>query len=214
MTKKIYPLVVWLMILSTHSFAQWAGSTTTTGTIYRDGDVGVNATVTAGPAGGGYHLIVNDIPTARWALGTGDYGFHIANDYPSTSAWTDRVFISHNGSVGIGTRSVNDANYRLFVETGIRTRQVKVDVAAWPDYVFSKNYKRMSLASLETYISKNNHLPDIPSEKEVKDNGIELGKMNAKLLEKIEELTLYVIELKKEIDPLKKEIEQLKKAKR
>jgi len=62
----------------------------------------VNGDVTAGSANGGYHLIVNDIPTARWALGTGNYGFHIANDYPATTTWTEKFVINRDGNVGIG----------------------------------------------------------------------------------------------------------------
>jgi hypothetical protein len=62
----------------------------------------VNGDITAGSAGGGYHLIVNDIPTARWALGTGNYGFHIASDYPVTTTWTDKFVLSREGYVGIG----------------------------------------------------------------------------------------------------------------
>ncbi len=61
----------------------------------------VSGTLTAGPVSGGYHIIINDIANARWAMGTGDFGLHIANDYPS--AWTDRLFISQSGKVGIGT---------------------------------------------------------------------------------------------------------------
>jgi hypothetical protein len=62
----------------------------------------VNGVTTAGPAGGGYHLILNDIPTARWALGTGGYDFHLASDYPVASTWTDKFVLTHDGNAGIG----------------------------------------------------------------------------------------------------------------
>jgi hypothetical protein len=110
----------------------------------------------------------------------------------------------NNYSVGIGT--VNTGSFKLAVEGKIGAREIRVtSVNPWPDYVFSKQYKLKSLSALKEYISKNHRLPEMPSAQEVKDNGIELGKMNAKLLEKIEELTLYVIELKGDIEQLKKE---------
>lgn len=73
----------------------------------------------------------------------------------------------------------------------------------FPDYVFTKEYRLMSLDNLENYISKNKHLPNIPTAADVEKNGLSVGKMLVKQLEKIEELTLYIIELKKELDALK-----------
>jgi hypothetical protein len=113
-----------------------------------------------------------------------------------------------DGRLGVG---VTDAEmvgpYYLWVKNGIMAERLKVAVKNtmdWSDFVFSKNYKLKPLNEVENYISKNNHLPDIPSAEEVVTNGIDVQKMDAKLLQKIEELTLYVIELKKEIDLLKK----------
>lgn len=108
------------------------------------------------------------------------------------------------GSVGIGTVNINDANYKLFVETGIRTRKVKVDQSSWPDYVFHKEYKLLSLEEIEKYIKANQHLPEVPSFKEVEKNGIDLGENQAILLKKIEELTLIIIEQNKRIEKLEK----------
>jgi hypothetical protein len=112
-----------------------------------------------------------------------------------------------DGRLGVG---VTDAEmvgpYYLWVKNGIMAERLKVAVKNtmdWSDFVFSKNYKLKSLDEVETYIFKNNHLPDIPSAEEVVANGIDVQKMDAKLLQKIEELTLYMIELKKEIDILK-----------
>jgi len=72
----------------------------------------------------------------------------------------------------------------------------------WSDFVFDDDYHLMSLKHLEQFINDNRHLPEIPSAKEVEANGISLGTMDAKLLQKIEELTLYIIELQKQIDAL------------
>jgi len=98
-----------------------------------------------------------------------------------------------NGRIGIGTSNTNDANYKLFVETGIRTRKVAVDQSTWPDYVFHPSYKLPSLDSVAIYIQRNNHLRDIPSADSVARNGIDLGSNQAAMLRKIEELTLYAI---------------------
>lgn len=120
--------------------------------------------------------------------------------------------INKDGNVGIGTTYTADVNYKLFVETGIRTRKVKVDnVTPWPDYVFKPTYKLPSLNELEKYLQKNQHLPDVPTAIEVEKNGIDLGDNQAILLKKVEELTLYMIELNKKVEALAKENEELKK---
>ena len=72
------------------------------------------------------------------------------------------------------------------------------------DYVFNKNYKLMPLNKVADYVKENKHLPDVPSAADVKKEGIDLGSMDAKLLKKIEELTLYVIQQQKQIDELQK----------
>ncbi len=85
----------------------------------------------------------------------------------------------------------------------IFANEVEVNSEFWPDFVFTQNYKLLPLMDLENFIKQHKHLPEIPSVQDVLENGIELGEMNALLLMKIEELTLYVIELKKELDDLK-----------
>jgi len=84
---------------------------------------------------------------------------------------------------------------------------------SWFDHVFAQDYKLMSLSELEQFIKKNKHLPEIPSEKEVKENGINLGEMQGKLLLKIEELTLYIIEQEKQMKEMQKQIDELKQQK-
>lgn len=106
------------------------------------------------------------------------------------------------GNVAIGTTPI--ANYKLAVDGKIRSREVLVDNANWADYVFLKDYNLPSLEEVQRHIQEKGHLINIPSAEEVRANGIELGEMNGLLLEKIEELTLYIIEMQKEIDALKK----------
>lgn len=121
----------------------------------------------------------------------------------------DLMTIRSNGNVGIGTS--NTFGYKLAVNGTIGSTEVKVEnTSAWPDFVFEKEYKLATLEEVENHIIENGHLPEIPSEKEVTENGINLGEMNAKLLQKIEELTLYLIEQNKEMNAMKEEIEQIK----
>lgn len=121
------------------------------------------------------------------------------------------IYNTNTGSVGIGTSA--PGTFKLAVEGKIGARGVKVTLQnPWPDYVFESTYQLRSIRSLEEYIRENNHLPGIPSAMEVKKNeGIELGEMNIKLLEKIEELALYIIQLNKENEKIKGELQELRK---
>ena len=107
------------------------------------------------------------------------------------------------GKVGIGC--VNNMNdFALAVQGGIVSSKVSViDIDSWPDFVFGDGYNLMNLYELERFINTNQHLPDVPSAEEVSAGGIDLGEMNAILLQKVEELTLHIIELQKQIDELK-----------
>lgn len=123
----------------------------------------------------------------------------------------DNVYINmpkNNTYFSIGTSSYNDNGelYKLTVNGKMRAHSVKV-YTDWADFVFDKNYNLPSLEEVEEHIKKNGHLKDIPSAEEVEENGIELGEMNKLLLQKIEELTLYTIELKKEVEMLKAKID-------
>ena len=122
----------------------------------------------------------------------------------------DRMMIHPDGRVSIGT-AFPATGYSLSVNGKIISSEVKVQLQAnWPDYVFDKSYTRPSLSQLETFVTSHKHLPGIPSALEVKKEGLELGEMNRKLLEKVEELTLYMIEMNKRIDSLEKENKQLR----
>jgi hypothetical protein len=113
-----------------------------------------------------------------------------------------------SGDVGIGTTNPQS---ELAVNGTITAKEVVVTLDGWPDFVFSDNYKPMPLNKLEKYIKVNKSLPGIPKEKEVVKEGVALGDMQVKLLQKVEELTLYVIELKKDNEELKERISILEK---
>lgn len=120
----------------------------------------------------------------------------------------DHLYVAHNGRVGIGTTAPKET---LSVNGKIRAHELKVETTNWPDYVFSNDYKLMSLDSLGRFIEKNGHLPDIPTAKEVEANGLQLGEMVNKLLKKNEELTLHLIEKNSEVESQGKRLEKLEK---
>ncbi len=105
-----------------------------------------------------------------------------------------------------------DYSTNLFVNGEITANQVRVNTSFWWDKVLKPNYELMPLAELQTFITQNSHLPDIPKEIEVLEQGIDLGEMNGLLLKKIEELTLYLLEQDRKINTLQVEMLQLKQA--
>jgi len=122
-----------------------------------------------------------------------------------TSVWSTNgsTIYYEAGNVAIGTQNV-PSGYTLAIDGSLIAEEVRVEIStSWPDYVFEKDYDLPTLVELQGYIDENGHLPNIPSAKEVETQGIELGEMNRLLLEKIEELTLHVLELNKEIEKLK-----------
>jgi|GEM_PF-6821390 len=133
-------------------------------------------------------------------------------DYKLISAGhndTETFVVRANGNVGIG--GVENPAERLVVDGTICAKEVRVSLSGapcWPDYVFEDDYKLKSLSELEDFIKTNKHLPGIPNAQEVANNGVELGDMQARLLKKIEELTLYIIELKNENEEIKKIIQK------
>ena len=116
------------------------------------------------------------------------------------------------GPVAIGTQRI-PGDYKLVVNGAVLATSIDVLLYdKWPDYVFDKEYKLRSLKETEAFIAKNNHLPEVPSEAEIAQKGINVAQMNATLLKKVEELTLYMIEMQKQNEQLKAKVEKLEKA--
>ena len=134
-------------------------------------------------------------------------GVSSGNLYLSTNYSPILTINGLTNNVGIGT--VNPTQ-KLSVNGTIRSKEIIVEAAPWADYVFDEKYQLPNLDSIANYIKANKHLPGIPSAKEIEANGLKVGEVQTKMMEKIEELTLYVIELKKEIELLKKQTLSIK----
>ncbi|NQD71521.1 hypothetical protein HP439_12380 [Sphingobacterium shayense] len=121
----------------------------------------------------------------------------------------DYLTVAYNGNVGIGTMMPTT---KLAVNGTIRAEEIKVEAGPWPDYVFKENYPLLSLEEIATYIQTYGHLPGVPNAQAVAVNGVSLGEMNRVLLQKIEEMTLLLIEKDKAMKMQDKRIERLEKS--
>ncbi|HEX8061161.1 MAG TPA: hypothetical protein VF473_09515, partial [Cyclobacteriaceae bacterium] len=146
--------------------------------------------------------------------GSGAYANGFFVEYRKTSAVDKLVFmdgggietmsILNGGNIGIGTAS---PDAKLAVKGTIHAQEVKVDLSVpGPDYVFANEYRLPTIEEVKAFIQENHHLPEVPTAKEMKNNGVNVGEMNMLLLKKVEELTLYVIQLKSELDEVKKKV--------
>ncbi|MBK1442514.1 hypothetical protein JHJ32_21120 [Parapedobacter sp. ISTM3] len=126
----------------------------------------------------------------------------------NTAVWTDMLSLTSQGNVGIGT---DNPQAKLAVNGNILAKEVKVktDITV-PDYVFAPEYELPTLADVEAYVKEHRHLPEIPSAKDIENNGLDLAEMNLLLLKKVEELTLYLIENEKSARLMKEELADLK----
>ncbi len=204
-------------------------------TILNGGNVGIGITTPSNPlhivsssnhhqlklqGANGKHSWIQFYPNGtnllNWQVGANTNGFSIYDITNSKYNFT----VSNSGNVGIGTIK---PTAKLAVNGKIHTKEIRVDLnlTDWADFVFYDDYKLPTLTEVENHIIEKGHLKDIPSAKEVAQNGIFLGQMDAKLLQKIEELTLYTIQQEKKIktleaektktEKLEKEVETLKK---
>lgn len=153
-----------------------------------------------------FHNSNNDVPYVGIGYDQSNDGLSIklnngTNDFNGTAMFIARGNVT-NGNVGIGT-TTPDA--KLAVNGTVHAKEVRVDLnVPGADYVFEKNYPLRALAKVDKYISLNHHLPDVPTAKNMEQNGIDVSEMNMKLLQKVEELTLYLIEKDRQMKDLEK----------
>lgn len=142
------------------------------------------------------------------SYGSTGQGISFNNFDPATSNWRRTMTVTNDNRVYIGNYkpSGNYADYKLGVDGSIVCKKAVVQNSSWADFVFAPDYRLPELGEVERFIQINGHLPGIPTEAEVLKNGVDVGEMNKLLLQKVEELTLYVIELKKETEALKAKV--------
>ncbi|MGJ1448156.1 hypothetical protein ACR79S_15070 [Sphingobacterium spiritivorum] len=181
-----------------------------------DGNIGVGTTIVENNDGwhrafqvhGADHskltVTTNAVRSGLWSHSNGYYGA-VAGGIVGTDSnhpfsiitnGASKVTVLANGYTGIGTTTPTE---RLAVNGNIRAKEIKVEAANWPDYVFKKDYELKPLAELQSYIEEHGHLPDMPKAAEAEKEGVSLGEMNKLLLKKVEELTLHLIEKDNEI---------------
>ena len=155
--------------------------------------------------------------TNVWSLarqttaGSGDSSLRINYGINNRHDNQSMVTFRSDGNMGVGT---SNPDSKLTVKGNIHVEEVKVDLSVpGPDYVFKEGYDLKSLKEVQNYIQEHGHLPNIPSAKEMEVNGVQLGEMNMKLLEKIEELTLYILNQQARIDKMETQLNQIFKEK-
>lgn len=218
MKKSIFFLTIGL--IGFNGFAQWSTSTNSIysnnnkviigGTTYQ-GLFGTNESLLQliAPSGqNSYVFLSSGTKSVVFASGTYGNALYISNNdpfsfgYGSTKVMTINPITASNptGSISIGT-ALAPNGYKLAVGGKIIAEELKVQLQAqWADYVFAKDYKLPTLQEVEQQIKNKGHLAGVPSAQEVKENGIEVGNMAKIQQEKIEELTLYIIELNKKLE--------------
>jgi hypothetical protein len=153
-----------------------------------------------------YGITTSEIrPTSSGTKTLGTASYRWGNVYAQAGDFTGMVTgvdAKFTGNIAMGTTFAT--GYKLSVSGKVICTELRVNqVADWPDYVFQKDYQLMPVTQLESFIGEYGHLPNIPPAAEISKSGIEVGEMQRRMMEKIEELSLYVIQLKKEIDQLK-----------
>lgn len=190
-------------------------------TIDQSGNVGIGTTapqnkldIRGGNAsiyntGSTSQLVVGSSTTGKTYVGLSTSadtaGYGIISSVSASGSTSGKLVINPDGgNVGIG---ITTPDAKLAVNGTIHTKEVKVDLTGWPDYIFKPQYELPPLSAVQSYIDQHQHLPELPSEQEVIKNGINLGEMNKLLVKKIEELTLYLIQKDKQLNDQTRQIQ-------
>lgn len=148
----------------------------------------------------------NDLTMTKLQPMTNEWSLYVG-DLWSTNSAEVAFNVKQNGYIGIGTTNPQS---KLAVAGTITAQKVKVTATGWPDFVFEKQYPLLPLSKVEQFIEENKHLPGIPSASQIEQGGQDVGEINSKLLQKIEELTLYLIEEQKQRKKLEETVKELK----
>ncbi len=197
----------------------WASGSVGIGVTSASTKLHVNGGTDVDPASGGY-VTIGDI--AGLNIGMDDNEIMARSNGLTSPLYLQNnggnlIMCNASGNVTIGT-SIPAAGYILSVDGKVMAEEVRVELSGnWPDYVFSADHNLMSIEALENHVNEFKHLPGIPSAKEVEANGISLGQMQTKTIEKLEENSLYIIQLNNKIETqnaviakLIKELEEIK----
>lgn len=165
-----------------------------------------------GEFGGATFEMIDDNQSGHWKFKSKWGGGFKIRDHASSldvividkNSAANQIYIAAGGGIGIGTNTI-PTGYQMAIDGKLIAEELEVQLSGdWPDYVFRDDYNLPTLYELEQFINQNGHLPNVPSAEEIENGTLKVGEMNTILMQKVEELTLYVIELKKEIEELKK----------
>ncbi len=199
-------------------------------------DLRVTGNINIDASGTSYTGSYNTVPAAAGSInlmgdiqftGSNSWIFHTPNDgrtalyLAPNSTWTRQTRFDGNGDVAFsqrvfigdisspGTLGTNNQPLAVGGKVGARAVYVVAPTAPWPDYVFAKAYRLPPLREVARFVAANHHLPEVPSAATVRAEGLDLGRMDALLLKKVEELTLYLLALKQENDALRDRVSKL-----
>lgn len=205
--------------VSTHRFnvhgtARFDSDVKMTQSLTVDGTASTGALSVGGALNTAGHLTVgsaNQPPVGLTVHGTTtlNYGLTVGGVTTLQSALTVSSSATVNGALTVGGNAIVNGSLKIGsgfqcdAGGGLKVKYLKVTLTDWPDYVFGDNHALMPLGELEAYVNEHSHLPGVPSAEEVEADGADLGEMNKVLMEKVEELTLYIIDLQKQINELK-----------
>ncbi len=175
--------------------------------VLANGDVSANS-ITLGTgmsaSSSGILQVGNDIAVGLIHISS-VYGIFCGNGFQLTT----NGIMTLNGGLNVGGNIVTNGSLRVGsgfycdAQGNAKVKELRVTLTDWPDFVFGEDYRLAPLTEVEEYISENGHLPQMPSAAEVEADGADLGEMNKLLLQKVEELTLYIIDLQKQLDEMK-----------
>jgi hypothetical protein len=172
------------------------------GNVQPKGALDVNGTIFSTKGWGDWMQLHTNNGNGFWRIHNPQTQDYLVFGHEVGGNQTYALYLHDNGNVSIGSNAGTDPNYKLSVDGAMRAREIEVNLSTWADYVFEESYELMPLTEVEAFIDENQHLPNIPAANDMVETGLNVGDMQVKMMEKIEELTLYIIEQDKKINAL------------